>query len=108
MYYGVWAICLTAKILFGYFLLIKPLLLPIDFILSADYNCWTPYTGSARNELCPERNPYCACTEVRVRANPKPKPKPNPNPNLNPKPKPKPNPYPSPSPYRQTAVHPVC
>ena len=51
MYYGVWAICLTAKILFGYFLLIKPLLLPIDFILSADYNCWTPYTGSARNEL---------------------------------------------------------
>ena len=40
MYYGVWAICLTAKILFGYYLLIKPLLLPIDFILSADYNCW--------------------------------------------------------------------
>ena len=63
MYYGVWAICLTAKILFGYYLLIQPLLLPIDFILSADYNCWTPYTGKASNPLCSERNPYCACSE---------------------------------------------
>ena len=54
--------------LFGYYFLIEPLKQPIAFILSADYECWTPYTGTAGNPECPERYPYCARGRVGVAA----------------------------------------
>ena len=52
LYYGVWSICLTIKICFGYYLLALPLVKPISFITSADLSCWTPWSGDSINPMC--------------------------------------------------------
>lgn len=52
LYYLVWAVCLTIKILFGYFLLILPLVRPVSLIWEADFSCWTPWNGDTVNPSC--------------------------------------------------------
>lgn len=46
-YYAIWAIILTIKVIFGYYILVVPLMEPVKFIVEADFSCWT-WTG----ELC--------------------------------------------------------
>ena len=51
LYYCVWAICLSAKISFGYYALISPLVTPLSLLNQADFTCWTPWSaggGSVR------------------------------------------------------------
>lgn len=52
MYYSMWFICLSVKVFFGYFLLILPLAKPINYLLAADFSCWTPWSGNLVNPSC--------------------------------------------------------
>ena len=54
LYYLTWAVCLSVKIVFGYYALVQPLVVPFRLLMKADFRCWTPWSGDSTG------NPQCA------------------------------------------------
>ena len=55
VYHAVWAVALAAKIWFGYYALVGPLVDPLTMLNAADYRCWTPWSPNSATA-----NPSCA------------------------------------------------
>lgn len=54
LYYLVWILIIVIKSLFGYYLLLLPVVSPVNFILEVDFSCWRPWGKDI------ETNSFCA------------------------------------------------